>query len=422
MTSTQSLGQPARPSDDDDVVRRTQVLDLVRAMPAGVLVPLETSVLLTIAITQFDAAGWVKGLIAAASGVGLLLSPFITEAARRTRIPAMRVAAIISLIGAVGFALAAIGPIGMLVIGAIIGIAAITASIPLSSATYDSNFPAADRGKRVGRGMTVRVAAGALTGLAMGSYLKANPNQWWHLALVGTVAMSAVAWAQHRFPSQPIPPVDGRHPSSLPHFHLLGEDRQLRLTLIAWMFMGFGNLMLLPLRVEFLARPRYGINADAAEIILLTVTVPSIVRLACMPLFGRLFDRMSFFSARIMVNLCFAVYVAAFFSSTGRIGLLFGAVAFGVGSAGGDLMWTLWVTKFAPPGRVADYMGLHTFFTGIRAVSAPLLGFVVIERFDLTTVASMAAALIVISSLMLLPEARSARRARPSSHDLTVKP
>ena len=56
-------------------------------------------------------------------------------------------------------------------------------------------------------------------------------------------------------------------------------------------------------------------------------------------------------------------------------------------------------------------MGLHTFFTGIRAVSAPLLGFVVIERFDLTTVASMAAALIVISSLMLLPEARSARRA-----------
>jgi predicted MFS family arabinose efflux permease len=175
--------------------------------------------------------------------------------------------------------------------------------------------------------------------------------------------------------------------------------------------MGFGNLMLLPLRVEYLARPIYGIDADAAQITMLTVTVPSIVRLVCMPLFGNLFDRMSFFAARIMVNLLFALYVAAFFSGSSDLGLLLGAVAFGVGSAGGDLMWTLWVTKFAPPGRVADYMGLHTFFTGIRAVAAPLLGFLVIERFDLETVAWIAAGLIVVSSMVLLPEARLERRA-----------
>lgn len=410
MTLSSSPGDLLRPSDDEHVVRRTQVLDIARSVPSGVLVPLEASVLLTIAITRFDAAGWVKGLIAAASGVGLLASPFITELARRTALPAMRLAAMISVIGAAGFALAAAGPLPLLVVGSIIGVASVSAAIPLLTSTYDSNFGPLDRGKRVGRGMAVRVAVGAVAGLAMGAYLKAFPGRWWHLLVVGSIAMACVAFAQRRYPSAPIPPVDGRHPSSLPHFHLLGDDRQLRLTLMAWMFMGFGNLMLLPLRVEFLARPIYGINADAAEITLLTVTVPSIVRLLCMPVFGRLFDRMSFFSARIMVNLCFATYVAAFFSGSGRAGLLLGAVAFGVGSAGGDLMWTLWVTKFAPPGRVADYMGLHTFFTGVRAISAPLLGFMVIERFELTTVALLAAALIVISSLMLLPEARLERR------------
>ena len=143
---------------------------------------------------------------------------------------------------------------------------------------------------------------------------------------------------------------------------------------------------------------------------MLTVTIPSVVRLACMPLFGRAFDKMSFFSARILVNMLFALYVAAFFSGSSDIGLVLGAVAFGVASAGGDLMWSLWVTKFAPPGRVADYMGLHTFFTGVRAVSAPLLGFLIISRVALTSVAWIAAALIVISSMVLLPEARLERR------------
>jgi MFS family permease len=415
MALVDAAADQSRPSDDPAIVRRTQVYDIARSIPSGMLVPLETSVLLTIAITQFDAAGWVKGLIAAASGVGLLLSPVITEAVRRSQRRAMRVAAIISCIGAAGFALAAFGSIGLLVLGSIVGVAAITASIPLLTATYEDNFPAFDRGKRVGRGMAVRVGVGALTGLLMGRYLRAHPERWWQLVLVGTVAMLLMAWTQRQLPSRSIPPVDGRHPSAMPHFHLLREDRQLRLTLIAWMFMGFGNLMLLPLRVEFLANPTYGVNADAAKIVMLTVTLPSVVRLACMPVFGRLFDRMSFFSARIMVNLLFAIYVAAFFSGTGNTGLILGAIAFGVGSAGGDLMWTLWVTKFAPPGRVADYMGLHTFFTGTRAASAPLLGFFVIERFNLTTVAIIAALLIVISSLMLLPEARLERASRPSA-------
>lgn len=404
-----------RPSDDRNVVRRTQLFDVVRSAPAGVLVPLESSVLLTIAITRFDAAGWVKGLIAAASGVGMLASPLLTAAARRTTRPAMVVAAAVSIAGALGLAAAATGSLALLVVGSIVGIAAISAPIPLLTATYDRNFSPLDRGRRVGRGMALRVAVGAAAGFAMGAYLTAHPSRWWHLLVVGAVALVGVAWAQAQIPSQPLAPVDGRGRSPLPHFHLLGEDRQLRLTLIAWMFMGFGNLMLLPLRVEYLARPGYGIAADAATITLLTVTVPSVVRLMCMPLFGGLFDRLSFFSARITVNLLFALYVAAFFSGSSDTGLLIGAVAFGVASAGGDLMWTLWVTKFAPPGRVADYMGLHTFFTGVRAVSAPLLGFVIIERFALSTVAWIATALMVVASLVLLPEARLERRRAASA-------
>ena len=182
--------------------------------------------------------------------------------------------------------------------------------------------------------------------------------------------------------------------------------------------MGFGNLMLLPLRVEYLAQPKYGIEADPAKITLLTVAIPSVFRLLCTPVFGRLFDRISFFSSRIIVNLLFALYVVAFFTGSSDIGLWIGAITIGIAIAGGDLMWMLWVTKFAPPGRVADYMGLHAFFTGTRAVSAPLVAFLVIDQVSLGWVAAISAALMVVSALVLVPEVRAERRIKLGRTDI----
>ena len=43
-----------------------------------------------------------------------------------------------------------------------------------------------------------------------------------------------------------------------------------------------------------------------------------------------------------------------------------------ISGAGADVAWSLWVTKFAPPERVADYMSVHTFFTGVRGFLAPV--------------------------------------------------
>jgi MFS family permease len=408
------------PSDDPSVVRRTQAVDIARALPLGVLLPLETSVLLTIAIKQFDASGLVKGTIAAAGGVGLLMSPLVTSLARHLARPVMTIAAAIAAVGAVGLALAASGALPLLVVGTIIGIASINAMVPLITHTYETNFPAAERGKRVSWGMSLRVAVAALSGLVMGGVLNDDLGRWWTLLLAGAVALLVLAVLHLLMPSEPLAHVPGTPNRPWPHFHLIGEDRRLRLTLAAWMLMGFGNLMLLPLRVEFLANDEYGISADAARITLLTVTVPSVFRLLSIPVFGRLFDRLSFFASRIAVNMLFALYVAAFFTGTSDIGLLIGAITLGIASAGGDLMWSLWVTKFAPPGRVADYMGLHTFFTGIRAVTAPLLAFVVIEYLALSTVAIAAALMMVLSSLVLLPEARAERALGARTGDPTT--
>jgi MFS family permease len=394
------------------VVGRTQLVDVIRAVPLGVILPLETSVLLTIAIKHFDASGLTKGLIAAAGGFGLLIAPAITALARRYGYTAMAMASLVSLIAGAGFALAALDHIGLFVAGSLIGLTAVNATYPLMIFTYERNFPAWERGKRVGRGLVMKVAVSAPLAFAMGAWLRDRGDLWWLVVLTGALAAAGLAWLHRQIPSEPLNDVGEERLRLLPHFELMQEDRQLRLTLIAWMLMGFGNLMLVPLRVEYLAQPEYGIEADAAMIMLLTVAIPAVMRLVTTPIFGRLFDRISFFASRIMINLLFAAYVAAFFTGSGRAGLLIGSITLGIAIAGGDLMWMLWVTKFAPTHRVADYMGLHTFFTGIRAVVAPLLAFVVIGALPLEAIAITAALLMIVSSAILIPEARAERRIR----------
>lgn len=360
-------------------------------------------------VKHFDGGPLAKGLVAAASGFGLLVSPLLTSVARRLGWRVQRLSAVVGILGSLGFALAATGPMFAFVAGSIIGVASRGSVIPLITVTYQRNFSRHDRGRRVGRGLAVKVAVSAVAAVAMGSLLKGNLGTWRTVVAAGVLASLAGAVCDAMMPSAPLERVAGVRNRPWPHFHLLTIDRRLRLTLGAWMLMGFGNLMLLPLRVEYLAQPKYGVNADAAKIIALTVAVPAVVRLALLPFFGSLFDRLSFFSARIVVNLLFALYVAAFFTGTSDTGLIIGAITLGVANAGGDLMWSLWVTKFAPADRVADYMSLHTFFTGVRATLAPLLAFAVIGYLPLSTVAWLAAALMVASSLVLLPEARAER-------------
>jgi MFS family permease len=121
---------------------------------------------------------------------------------------------------------------------------------------------------------------------------------------------------------------------------------------------------------------------------------------------------MNFFALRITVNLGFALGILAFFTSPDAKGLVLGAIVFGISTAGGDVAWSLWVTKFAPPDHVADYMSVHTFFTGVRGVLAPVAAFQAVRTLEMNTLGWIAAALILVSSLLLVPELKFGRLGR----------
>ena len=115
----------------------------------------------------------------------------------------------------------------------------------------------------------------------------------------------------------------------------------------------------------------------------------------------------------MVLNLGFGLGILSFFFSESMPGLILGAVVFGISNAGGDVAWSLWVTKLAPPDRVADYMAVHTFFTGLRGVVAPWLAFHLLGPLSITTLGWISAGLILLASIMLLPEVKLDKIVRP---------
>jgi MFS family permease len=175
-----------------------------------------------------------------------------------------------------------------------------------------------------------------------------------------------------------------------------------------------------PLRIEYLANPEHGVTLDgaqltAARIALLTGVIPNVTRLLLNPLWGWLFDRMNFFVLRITLNIGFALGALSFFVGGTMPWLVVAAILFGLANSGADVAWSLWVTKFAPPSRVADYMSVHTFFTGVRGVVAPLIAFYLIAGLPLPMVGWICAGLIMIGTALLVPEIKAGKGARRSA-------
>ncbi|MCY3020336.1 MAG: hypothetical protein NTW87_15060 [Planctomycetota bacterium] len=235
--------------------------------------------------------------------------------------------------------------------------------------------------------------------------------QWILLAFAATlVASSYCLW---RCPSKaPAGGVQARPFSGLKYVR---EDSLFRQTLISWMLMGTGNLMIYQLRVEYMANPTYGVPFTAGAIALLTGVIPNVARLVLSPIWGHLFDRMNFFTLRIALNCGLALGALTFFAGRDMGGMVAGAVIFGVSNAGGEVAWSLWVTKLAAPERVAEYMSVHTFLTGVRGVLAPLLSYYLLTHISFNTLSFISAGLIVGASLLLVPEVFATRAAKPGA-------
>jgi len=398
-------------AEADVRMRRTFQLELRRAAATGILETAAATFLLLVAVSHFQAGATAKALLVAGGPLGLLLGPLAVAATRALGWRAATGAAACAAFSAVGFLVAAcFDGTRAFVAGGALGILALTAGIPLMTQIYQENYPSESRGRLFSLAAMARVATASVFAWLAGWWLDGRIGEYRALMFIFSGAALASAWFTWRCPSA----VFAEETSSNPFagWQHVKNDRVFRWLLASWMLMGLGNLLMLPLRVEFIANPRHGIALSPMMVALLVSMIPSVTNFVFALFWGRLYDTMNFFLLRIILNVCFMAAIAAFFLRPGMGGFVLGSFLFGMAASGGNVAWSLWVTKIAKPALVAEYMGVHTFLTGVRGLAAPFLAFWLIETWAIPTLTWWSLGLMAVASLMLVPEARTLKRRR----------
>ena len=385
------------------IIRSTFRKDLVRSASIGLLETAQTTFFLLILVRELHAGPTAKSLASIGANFGFLLCPFIVYAVEKFQWRPSSTVGHLSLGATFALLIATLFPSLASVVGcALIAPALLTASVPLITQIYQSNYPEKIRGKMYSRTNVVRLVVTMLFAFIVGHLLSGKLYLYPSLFAVYTLAAIVVSWACYKLPSSPL--VSDGQTKLFQGFAFIASDALFRRTLISWALFGFGNLMMVPLRVEYLGNPRYGINISEFEISLLVAVVPNLARLLVSPIWGYLFDHVNFFLIRILGSLGFLFGLITFFLSNSLFGLYAGAIIFGASTAGGDVLWSLWVTKIAPEKRVADYMSVHVFFTGIRGVIAPLVSFQLLAIYSIQPIACISSVFIFCGCLVLLPD------------------
>ncbi len=360
-----------------------------------------------VALQFFDGADWQKGLLAAVSTCGMLLSPLAVSLAVRVGAPVSRVAGVLVMAAAPGLLLASLAQsLVTFMVGVFLSVPLLGAAVPLGTSMWQQNAPGWLRGRAFSRvtfiGSSVAVASSVLISLWLGD----DPGRYRPVTLCFAVMVLVAGVALWRVPTRPLErrPRSGRG-RPFGFLTLLWQDRFFGYLCIAQMLIGLGNLATIPLRTEFLGSTERGMGYTAGVVYLITVVVPEVARLGSIPMWGRMFDRLNFAVMRMCVSSCFVVSIPCTFSPWLPLQLV-GAAMFGVAMGGGAIAWSLWVTKLAPAERTADYMAVHTFLTGARGLVGPQLAFAALSIWSIQTVGLVATGIVLLSVLMLLPAIR----------------
>lgn len=386
----------------DARTKKTFRCDLVKGACGGILETGWQVFALLLAVRVFQAAPEFKASIAAASAYGLLLTPLSLFLITRMRLPAAKACASCLLLASFFLFLAVFSAsLGWFLLAIIASAILFAQQTPLMVHIYSENYSPRSRGSLLSSSIALTVITATAFSLGGGRLLDYDLDLYPLLLLTMALAACVASLAIGRVPSTPLPESKSRNP--LANLSYAWKDRSFGLMLGVWMLMGLGNLITIPLRVEYMANPSFEINASNSEIALVIAVIPSIARLLTTHMWGYLFDRLNFIIIRTLLNSCFLVAILVFFNSKTLWVLGAAGAIFGVATAGGNIAWNLWVTKLAPPDRVAGYMSVHTFTTGIRGAVAPYIGFYLINRFSPEFSAVLAASLIALSIVILMP-------------------
>jgi len=379
--------------------RATYRNDLLRAPFMGILEAGWMTFALVIAIRYFDASETHKAFIAGAGPIGFLLTPITLYFAANLRACPSRACALV--FGIATLLLVGASVAQSLLFFTLFAVASQVAAVqsgPLMLQIYTENYTRAERGRRMTWPFILTALFSIGFALVGGRLLDQKIDGYHWIFIFMTVAAALSALACLKIPSSPLSRDNVGNPWQ--SFSLIWKDSFFGFILGCWMLLGLGNLIALPVRIDYLANPIYGVNASNTTIAMLMLIIPAIFRILSTKMWGHLFDRLHFVTTRNLLSFFFLLSVALFFFTT-NIYLLGIAMAFqGLAFGGGKIFWSLWVTKIAPESKASSYMSIHMALTGLRGTLAPFIGYAILSRSTPASVAIIGMLLITVSMVL----------------------
>ena len=389
--------------------RRTYKYDLWRGFFEGVLSSGIQTFALFIAIRYYNTGEGLKSLIAAAPFIGMILSLPLVHYTAGKGLKKSFCSAVPSALASVCLIIAAwIPSLEFYALMITISYICRSAAIPYLTSIYSDNYPHLKRAASFSKPLLLTVAISSLFGLAGSLLLEMNIIYFnWVFTVVGISAL-VKAWAISSMPSKVIEKTSHNHPFG--NFEYVIKDREFGYVLFTWFIMGFANLWVLPLRVDYVASSTYGIEASPLIVALIITIIPETIRFLFIPFWARLFDHMNFIVLRMILNVLFGMGIALFFISKNLLIIGAGSALIGLAFAGGSIAWALWVTKYAPPEKVSAYMSVHVCLTGIRGTIGPMIGYWTAAQVGATMTGWISCGLMILATIMLLPEIKHGRK------------
>ena len=390
------------------LARQTFRWDLLRGFFRGLITSGTQTFGLFIAIRYFEADLFSKSIIGSAPFIGMLFSLFLFHYAALTKLKKSTCGSVPILFSGTFLILAALAnQLWSYTLCVVAAFTLLTAMIPFLTSIYHDNYPADRRGSYYSKAVLVTVLVSIAAGFSGSWLMDQNPAYYrWVLICLGVAGLGK-AFAIWNMPSQMIE--DHNHTNPFTHMKLVVEDRSFGYVLLTWFIMGFANLWVLPLRVDYLTSSEYGIEGSALMVATIITIVPDLMRAFSAPFLAWFFDRVNFIVLRMIINIIFAFGIALFFLTRDPYIIGLGSALIGIAFGGGTVAWGLWVTRYAPPGKVAAYMSVHVFLTGLRGTLGPLIGFWTVSHIGAQAIGIVSFAMMIVATLMLIPEIKHAR-------------
>jgi len=385
--------------DKKKVSLQTFRLDLINSSLGGILEVGFGTFAILIAIRFLQAPDVIKAVLASGVSAGLLLVPHMQRLATWTQFSVSRFCALLMIISSVLlFASGYINHVWILATALFLAQVCFSQLPGFMIQVYSRNYGSNERGKRLSWNFIVSALIGMILSYSGGSYLDTNSADPRVIFRIMGIVSLVSGLALFLIPSEPIQ--SGKKSQGLiDSLWLLKEDRLFTSMLLAWMIMGLGIIMTLPLRIEYLVGES-GLNLSNEQIAIVTVVVFSVARIISSRLWGELFDHVRFLHYRISLNLLLISATVVYFHAESLTGVSIGAALAGVGVGGSKIAWSLWVTKLAPDGMEARYMGVHVALTGLRGALAPFIGYWLLGILGYEGVAWFSVALVTFSTFL----------------------